>query len=177
MNINIKPINIENKNEINSYVKWENDLSLHHLTIPMRDKNSSKELVSIQSIVKSFRSNPDRAKNTFLIFDDTKPIGQISIHINPPHLYKKVEDTCWLGLTMGEKDYWGTGAAYEAMTLLEDLMKVRDIKRIELGVFEFNTRAQKFYTKLGYKKVGEVKDFTFWEGRFWNDIRMEKDLN
>ena len=56
-------------------------------------------------------------------------------------------------------------------------MKVRDIKRIELGVFEFNTRAQKFYTKLGYKKVGEVKDFTFWEGRFWNDIRMEKDLN
>jgi RimJ/RimL family protein N-acetyltransferase len=42
-----------------------------------------------------------------------------------------------------------------------------------MGVFEFNANAKKLYQKFGYQEIGRVKDFTFWQGRLWQDIRME----
>lgn len=49
-------------------------------------------------------------------------------------------------------------------------------QRIELGVFEFNTNALKLYQKLGYKEINRTEDFTYWNGKMWHDIRMEKYL-
>lgn len=176
MNIRLKQINIDNSLEIESYVKWENDLELYHLIAPMRSKDSKVEMVTVETTINFFEKNPDRLKNTYIVFDKENPIGQITIHIDPDHLYKKEKGTCWIRLTIGEKDYWGTGVASLAMQELENLAKDMSLKRIELGVFEFNIRAQKFYEKLGYKVIGEIDDFTFWENRFWKDIRMEKIL-
>jgi RimJ/RimL family protein N-acetyltransferase len=45
---------------------------------------------------------------------------------------------------------------------------------MELGVFEFNTHAIKLYEKTGFQEIGRIPDFTFWQGRMWQDIRMEK---
>ena len=176
MNIKLKQINLESSLEIESYVKWENDLEFYHLIAPMRSKDSKIEMVTVESTINFFKKNPDRLKSTYIVFDKENPIGQISIHIDPDHLYKKVKGTCWIGLTIGEKGYWGTGAAFLAMQELETLAKEMSLKRIELGVFEFNIRAQKFYEKLGYKVIGEIDNFTFWNNRFWRDIRMEKNL-
>jgi len=50
------------------------------------------------------------------------------------------------------------------------------LKRIELDVFEFNTQAIKLYRKLGYKEIARIPDFTYWQGKVWQDIRMEKYL-
>ena len=47
---------------------------------------------------------------------------------------------------------------------------------MELGVFEFNTRALKLYQKLGYTEIARIDAFTYWEGKMWQDIRMEKYL-
>ncbi|WP_100402900.1 GNAT family N-acetyltransferase [Bacillus sp. FJAT-42315] len=55
-----------------------------------------------------------------------------------------------------------------------DPVKKQGIKRIELGVFEFNKQAQKLYQKLGYKEIGRIENFTYWQGEMWTDIRMEK---
>lgn len=55
-------------------------------------------------------------------------------------------------------------------------MKEQGLKRIELGVFEFNQQAQKLYQKLGYKEIGRIDNFTYWQGKMWTDIRMEKYL-
>lgn len=177
MNVNIKPINTSNIFELEAYIKWENDLEFYHLIAPMRSKDAKVELVTIDGITKFFEENSDRTKNTYIVWDGIKPIGQISIQIDPPHLYSKYKDTCWLGLAIGEKEYWGTGAASQAMILLEETVTKKGLKRIELGVFEFNTRAQKFYQKLGYKVIGKIKDFTYWNNKFWSDIRMEKFLD
>jgi RimJ/RimL family protein N-acetyltransferase len=47
---------------------------------------------------------------------------------------------------------------------------------MELGVFEFNAVAIKLYKKLGFLEITRINDFTFWMGRMWQDIRMEKYL-
>lgn len=48
--------------------------------------------------------------------------------------------------------------------------------RIELGTFEFNHRAYAFYKKCGFVEIGKIKRFTYWNGKYWDDIRMEKYL-
>jgi RimJ/RimL family protein N-acetyltransferase len=176
MNIKLIKIDIDNDIQLHHYVKWENDLDLYHLIAPMRSKNVKVEHITVESTREYFENQPERLKRTFIIFDNEKPIGQITMHIDPEHLYKNEEGTCWFGLTIGEKEYWGSGAAAIAMAKFESLVREMSLKRIELGVFEFNVRAQKFYEKLGYRKIGEIEDFTFWNNQFWKDIRMEKYL-
>ncbi|WP_342710115.1 GNAT family protein [Lentibacillus persicus] len=53
-------------------------------------------------------------------------------------------------------------------------MKKAGNQRIELGVFEFNKPAYKLYQKLGYREIGRIHQFTYWQGSMWSDIRMEK---
>ncbi|MAE58446.1 MAG: GNAT family N-acetyltransferase [Halobacteriovorax sp.] len=176
MNIELKKIDINDSKTIDSYLKWENDQNLTHLIIPIRSKDQEKHKTTKESILEFFKNHPDRQEMTYIIYDNETAIGNVNYYIDPPHLHKKINNTAWIGLTIGEKDYWGTGAAFEAMTLLEEIFASKKIKRMELGVFEFNTRAIKFYEKLGFKKIGEIKNFTYWDDRFWNDIRMEKNL-
>ena len=89
---------------------------------------------------------------------------------------KKVKGTSWLGLTIGEKEYWGTGVAKIAMEYFEEESRRLGANRIELGTFEFNYRAQAFYKKLGFVEIGRLDKFTYWDGKYWDDIRMEKYL-
>ena len=118
MNIRIERIDIEDSLQMNRYVKWENDLQFNHFIVPRSSKDSQFEPVTIESTLEFFQKSPERLKNTFIVFDDKNPIGIISIHIDPDYLYKKESGTCWLGITIGEKEYWGTGAAKLAMELL-----------------------------------------------------------
>ena len=62
------------------------------------------------------------------------------------------------------------------MEYLEAQVRDQGLKRIELGVFEFNSPAIGLYKKMGYKEIGRIKDFTFYQGEMWADIRMEKYL-
>jgi hypothetical protein len=43
-----------------------------------------------------------------------------------------------------------------------------------LGVFEFNTSAIKLYQKAGYREIVRLPDFTHWQDKMWQDIRMKK---
>ena len=62
------------------------------------------------------------------------------------------------------------------MQYLEGEIRAQGLKRIELGVFEFNTNAIKLYRKLGYQEFARIANFTYWDRRMWQDIRMEKYL-
>jgi RimJ/RimL family protein N-acetyltransferase len=94
--------------------------------------------------------------------------------IDPKVLYKKVARTAWIGIIIGEKIARGRGIGYLAMKYLEEQIKLQRLKRIELGVFEFNKNAIKLYKKLGYKEIARMNDFTYWQEKMWQDIRMEK---
>lgn len=60
------------------------------------------------------------------------------------------------------------------MQYLEEQIKRHGLKRIELGVFEFNINVRKLYQKLAYLEIGRIDNFTYWQDRMWQDIRMEK---
>ncbi|KAB2861991.1 MAG: N-acetyltransferase, partial [Exiguobacterium chiriqhucha] len=44
-------------------------------------------------------------------------------------------------------------------------------------VFGFNKAAHHLYQKLGYHEIARIEAFTYWDGQFCPDIRMEKRLD
>lgn len=156
-----------------AFTKWENDPALVHLTRP----NHSQADIDRESEVDSFELEARLSYNMiYLIYLDGQLVGEMSYQIDPQHLYKKEPGTAWIGITIGEQSARGKGLGGSAMQYLEEEIQKADYKRIELGVFEFNTAAQKLYQKIGYTEIGRVPNFTFWQGKLWNDIRMEKYL-
>ena len=100
----------------------------------------------------------------------------MNFQVDPEHLLKPVPGSAWIGITIGEPEARGRGIGREAMRYLEAQITAKGLKRIELGVFEFNAAAIALYRKLGYREFARIEDFTYWQGRLWKDIRMEKYL-
>ncbi len=150
--------------------KWSNDPEIKYL---IGANFSEEEMPDItkEQIHKS--ANKNVKKHIYLILDGDEPIGDLSITIDPPHLKKEEENTGWISICIGEGAYRGKGVAQEAMTFLEEQCKVLGLKRIELGVFEYNQRARAFYEKMGYKTFDRIEDFVYFDGKWRADVRLE----
>ncbi|WP_270180702.1 GNAT family N-acetyltransferase [Alkalihalobacillus sp. CinArs1] len=156
---------------VDMYNRWENDRSLVPL---IRPNKNIKELETRRKITMIDLTERLNHLHIYLIYYNDVLVGEMNYMVDPNHLLKKVRKTAWIGITIGEDEARGHGVGYEAMNFLEEEIKKAGLKRIELGVFEFNTRAQQLYKRLGYKEFGRLDDFTYWDGRMWADIRMEK---
>ena len=154
-----------------AFSRWENDPDL----IPFSRPNDSQEDIEKREPV-TVEQLAQRLEHQaiFLIYLGGQLVGEMSYQIDPAHLFKKVNQTAWIGITIGEKKARGKGIGTLAMQFLEQQIVDAGLKRIELGVFEFNTSAIALYKKLGFSEIGRIPDFTFWKGKKWQDIRMEK---
>lgn len=67
----------------------------------------------------------------------------------------------------------GKGYGTEATRLLlRHAFDALALHRIELGVFDFNSRAQHVYKKLGFVQEGVSRDALLWEGEYHDAIQM-----
>lgn len=176
MNIHYKKFNINDQDQLEALFKWDNDENMYHLITPVKGPEQKFTPINMEQVKEKYRIRQDDGKYLFLVYDQDRPIGQFSIHIDPEHLYKKIKNTSWLGIGIGEKTYWGTGVGEKAMAFFEQESVNLGLSRIELGVFEYNVRAVHFYKKLGYQEIARLEKFTYWQGKYWSDIRMEKYL-
>ena len=151
--------------------RWENDPALIPFIRPnnTRDDLESRKVITIADLRKRLADH-----HTYLIYLEGQLIGKMEYQIDAKHLYKKETGTAWIGILIGEEIGRGKGIGYLTMKYLEEQIKLQGLKRIELGVFEFNENAIKLYKKLGYKEIVRINDFTYWQGKMWQDIRMEK---
>jgi RimJ/RimL family protein N-acetyltransferase len=156
-----------------SFEKWENDPTLVHLIRPNQDRDALEARKSIT--VKSLQGQLEH-HHTYLIYLQGRLIGEMDYQVDPGHLYRKESGTAWIGILIGEEPGRGRGIGSLALQYLESQIRAHGLKRIELGVFEFNTNAMKLYQKLGYQEFARIPNFTYWDGRMWQDIRMEKNL-
>ena len=155
------------------FSKWENDPFLIPLTRPNLNEDDLLERrpVTVEDLI-------DRLihSHMYLIYAGDELVGEMDYKVDPAYVYKKVAGTAWIGITIGEESGRGKGIGRQALHYLEGQIKSAGLKRIELGVFEFNTHAIKLYQKASYKEIARVEDFTYWQGKMWQDIRMEKYL-
>ncbi|GGP16127.1 GNAT family N-acetyltransferase [Oceanobacillus neutriphilus] len=156
---------------VDIFNRWENNPDLIPLTRPNSNQSEleSRQIVTLENLTQRLKR-----QYLYLIYDDNRLIGEMNYMIDPKHLYKKEPGTAWIAITIGDSEGRGRGVGYEGLQYLETEIKGSGLKRIELGVFEFNIAGQKLYQKLGYKEIGRIKDFTYYQNKMWSDIRMEK---
>lgn len=154
-----------------AFTRWENDPSLIPLFRPNRNQADleRRETITMDVLVRRLTY-----QCIYLIYLDEQLIGEMNYQVDPSHLLKKERGTAWIGITIGEAHGRGRGIGYQSLAHLEQQIRLQGLLRIELGVFAFNASALGLYHKLGYREIGRVKDFTYWHGRMWEDIRMEK---
>ena len=173
MDINFKRLITPDEEIASTLQRWSNDPSITHLIRPNQNQKNLDEFVSI-----SVDSLEKQLSEFFiyLIYLDKQLVGEMNFQVDPKHLYKKESGTAWIGLVIGEKSARGKGIGSQAIKFMEKKIKKQKLSRIELGVFEFNHRAINLYQKLGYCEIGRIDDFTYWQKKMWQDIRMEKYL-
>lgn len=74
-----------------------------------------------------------------------------------------------LSIILGEKSAWGKGYGKEAMALMLDFaFGYLNFHRVAIGVVGSNTRALRFYEKIGFRTEGVQRD-----GYFYNHVYQD----
>lgn len=154
-----------------AFSRWENDPALIPFMRPCRNETDLMKITEVT--IEDLKQRLEHGL-TWLMYCNGQLIGEMGYQVDPAHLYKKEPNTAWIGITIGEKIARGKGIGFQAMQFLEEQVKEENLPRMELGVFEFNERAIKLYKKLGFQEIARIDDFTYWQGKLWQDIRMEK---
>ncbi|MCH7906858.1 MAG: GNAT family N-acetyltransferase [Chloroflexi bacterium] len=65
---------------------------------------------------------------------------------------------CELGIMIGNRDYWGRGYGTDAViTMLRAIFEEAGLERVYLHTLNFNKRAQRSFTKAGFKDLETVR--------------------
>ncbi len=173
MNISFREVKKDSLDDFILISKWNNDASIKHFVTPNFTGGDLPDSTPEQLLENALNKS---ATHFYIILADDIAVGEFSIQIDPPQLHKKIENTGWIGITIGEEKYRGRGIGSAAIKFMEDKCRELDLVRIELGVFAFNHNAIRSYLNAGYKEFAVLKDFTYNDGKWHDDIRMEKYL-
>jgi RimJ/RimL family protein N-acetyltransferase len=174
--ISYRPTNYESIEDCRMLAKWDADPKIRHLAMPQRDEHSLSNPKSAEQIQKEEREKSNDSMVDLLIMSDEKAIGHCSIQFDPPHRLIKTGKVAWFGLTIGEESFRYKGIGKRVMRHLEELAILHGANCIEVGVFEFNGPSLKMCLALGYREFGRIEKFTYWQGKYWADIRLLKQL-
>lgn len=109
---------------------------------------------------------PSHHRRSLAIEDETGcHIGNV-MYYNVETMRRQVE----LGITIGEREYWGRGYGVEAVRLLvEYLLGKMRFRRVHLKTLTWNERARRCFEKAGFVECGRARrsgnDFILMEFR------------
>ena len=85
-----------------------------------------------------------------------------------------IHSTAEIGIFIGNKKYWSKGYGQEALSLFIDFCyRKLNLNNITLRTYSFNTRAIRCYEKVGFKKVGELREALRINLKEYNIILMD----
>jgi RimJ/RimL family protein N-acetyltransferase len=105
---------------------------------------------------------------SFVIEADGQCIGQLALF----H-FDDVARTAALGITIGDKAYWGRGYGREALMLLLDYaFRLRNLRKVWLTVNGNNERAQRAYLACGFVEEGRQRAQVWSNGAYVDLVYM-----
>jgi RimJ/RimL family protein N-acetyltransferase len=100
--------------------------------------------------------------------DDDALLGEIDLYV---HNWS-ARDT-FVAIGIGERDFWNKGYGTDAMNvILRYAFTEINMKRVSLGVFEYNPRAIRSYEKTGFRHEGRIRGLLDKEGKRWDMLSM-----
>lgn len=106
----------------------------------------------------------------FIIMEKStdNPVGFIRLNLIDP-----VSRNMWLRFIIGNTSAWGKNLAYDALNqVLRWLFSEQNIHRVTLETYETNQRAIRFFTKLGFKQEGTIREAVYSDGKYSDIISL-----
>jgi RimJ/RimL family protein N-acetyltransferase len=140
-----------NRTDIEKLFLWLNDSEV------MKYLENAFPSRSYESVVEYYEQRI-KEPYRYMIIDQksSKPIGTCRL-FNINHK----DDRCEFALIIGDKDYWGKGYGMDAVEMCKKIAFVGlNLNRLELHCYAINNRAIKLYTKCGFKKDGQLREYS-----------------
>jgi len=159
-------LRVLSKRDLEKSLTWLKDPSINMFLSHSFDDYTREQEIKWFEFIKN--SNNDvvfaiEDKNTNLY------IGNCALH--------KIDwenETCEMGIVIGEKDYWNRGYGSDAVrSILNFAFFVLNLKDIKLEVYKYNRRAINVYKKNGFKLIKTEKESHFYDGKYWDTLIME----
>ena len=108
--------------------------------------------VNFQASLTAQQRYPDAGRRSFAIEDEGgRHIGNVMYY------NLREEDEAELGITIGDRGYWGQGYGSDAVrALVRLLFRSKGLRRVFLHTLDWNTRAQRCFGKAGFVPQGTV---------------------
>jgi len=159
--VSLRPIE---KEHIKYFLRWFNDQEVaHYITVflPMTKGEEEKWVEEL--------TNKKHTDITLLIVaENNTPIGNLGLHRIDAR-----NRTATLGITIGDKNYWGRGYGSEAIELLLSYaFNTLNLRKVCLSVIDFNERAIRCYEKCGFRVEGRLREQLFRNGEYRDEVMM-----
>jgi UDP-4-amino-4,6-dideoxy-N-acetyl-beta-L-altrosamine N-acetyltransferase len=151
------------REDIPTFVRWFSDPEVREFLLLNRPISIAEEEQWFEAQLRSHDSEVFAIETT-----DGVHIGNTGLHdIN--WLHRNAE----LGIVIGEKQHWGKGYGSDATrVLLRFAFDEMNLHRIQLTVYEDNSRAIRAYEKCGFCQEGRLRDAIFRKGRYYDMLLM-----
>jgi RimJ/RimL family protein N-acetyltransferase len=114
------------------------------------------------------RQDPSEVVFAICLFEGDRHIGNCDLRA-----IDRENGTAALGIAIGEADCRGRGYGEDAVrTLCRFGFDELNLNKIRLDVFETNPRAEKTYTRVGFRREGVLRREVYRGGRYLDLVRM-----
>jgi len=150
-----------------AFARWDRDTEQHRLA----DSDpaqlwSEKKIKEFQE--KRAETNSKSFRFSIHTLDEDKLIGGVGLWIS-----SWTHAETWLGISIGERDYWGRGYGTDAMRLAVQYAFLElGLRRVSLGLHAYNERALKSYQKVGFKMEGRMRGEGLRDGVRYDSLWM-----
>jgi RimJ/RimL family protein N-acetyltransferase len=105
---------------------------------------------------------------TFAIEADGLLIGQCGLTN-----FNETDRICELGITIGDREYWGRGYGRDAVRVLVDYaFRYRNMRKVWLRVWGHNERGIRSYRACGFVEEGRLREHVWSAGRYVDLVYM-----
>lgn len=132
-------------------LKWDRDTEQHRLADSepafMWSEKKLKEFIEKRA------DNPNGFRFWIRTLAGDKLIGGAGLWVD-----SWTHANAWLGISIGDREYWGRGYGTEAVRLMVQYAFLElNLRRVSLGLHAYNERALKSYEKAGFKLEGRMR--------------------
>lgn len=149
-------------------VGWQRDSELHRLASdsPIMFESQKKLKESFEKrIGNGFQ--PQRYSFSVRTLDGDHHIGFLGMWLNLVH------SEGWVGLGIGDREFWGRGYGTDMMNLcLRYAFTELNLRRMSLGLMEYNPRALRSYEKAGFRLEGRTRADISRDGNRYDSLWM-----
>jgi RimJ/RimL family protein N-acetyltransferase len=87
--------------------------------------------------------------------------------------FNPINQTCVMGISISDREYWGRGYGREAIGLLLDYaFRLRNFRKVCLDTSSTNERAIRCYTACGFVEEGRLRKQLWSNGDYVDEVHM-----